>query len=56
MGRKKVGKRKPSKSKSQTISNGDRNGTVPGAASRSPVAKLIGKGEALTVSKGGKNN
>lgn len=52
MGRKGVSKRKTSKSKS----NEGGNGAAPSIArvSEAPVAKSIGKGEALSVSKGGK--
>lgn len=56
MGRKGVSKRKASKSKNQTISSEGKNGAVPSTTrvSEAPVAKSIGKGEALSVSKGGK--
>lgn len=56
MGRKGVSKRKPPKSKNQkTFSKGEID-VVPGVTriSESPAAKLIGNGEAISVSKGRK--
>lgn len=56
MGRKGVSKRKPSKSKDKINSNKGENGAVPSVTrvSESPVARLIGKGDAITVDKGRK--
>jgi hypothetical protein len=56
MGHKGVSKRKAPKPKSPPVSSEAGNGTVSSLTrvSESPVARLIGKGEALSVTKGGK--
>ncbi len=56
MGRKGVSKRKPPKSKQSKVSSGSSNGAVSNIVrvSESPVAKSIGKGEAISTGKGGK--
>ncbi len=56
MGRKGVSKPKTSKSKNQTTSGKGENSAGPGVAriTETPVARSIGKGEALSVRKGGK--
>lgn len=56
MGRKGVSKRKTPKSKNQTVSSEGGNGAVPSTprVSEALTPKSIGRGEAISVSKGGK--
>jgi hypothetical protein len=56
MGRKGVSKRKPPKSKGPPVLGGSTNTTVSTLthASESPVPQSLGKGEAISVDKGGK--
>jgi hypothetical protein len=56
MGRKGVSKRKPGKSKNPNISSKVENSAVTSVAriSEAPTPRILGKGEALSVRKGGK--